>query len=482
MSSPHTIGKYQIDRRLGGGGMAEVFLAKRIGAEGFSRKVAIKRVLPGVSAPSTFASLFISEANLSAQLHHPNIVSILDFDRDPEHGLFLVMELVEGRDLAELLSAGRIPLPLSLYIIAEVLLGLGHAHSPPYEDNGVRGVVHRDMSPHNVLLSWEGAVKVSDFGIAKARAASQATASMFIKGKPTYMSPEQANGESLDGRSDLFAVGVILWDMLVGRSLFGRDTLQETLAALFTAPIPTPSSLCSEVPEDVSQVVMRLLHRDRAQRYPTAAEARRELLACGAAPRDGRADLAELLQVRFGGRAADRARAPTLVASSSLPLAAATPSPQSVGTPLPLPTEPVAASAGTTQRVRFSSRLGLMFVATALAAGFATVGVVLLTRFQRDQSAASSPRAPLEGEPVGAEENRAPANASKDGSRRSDADADAGPALGAETGEKGADAASSTEVLPRPPTKPGRSPARKTVPSRGASQPKESGIVDLRVE
>lgn len=482
MSSPHTIGKYQIDRRLGGGGMAEVFLAKRVGAEGFSRKVAIKRVLPGVSAPSTFASLFISEAKLSAQLHHPNIVAILDFDRDPEHGLFLVMELGEGRDLAELLSAGRLPLPLSLYIIAEVLLGLGHAHSPPDEDNGLRGVVHRDMSPHNVLLSWEGAVKISDFGIAKARAASQATASMFIKGKPTYMSPEQANGESLDGRSDLFAVGVMLWEMLVGRSLFGRDTLQETLAALFTAPIPTPSSLCSEVPEDVSQVVMRLLHRDRAQRYPTAAEARRELLACGAVPRDGRADLAELLQVRFGGRAADRARAPTLVASSSLPLAAATPSPQSVGTPLPLPAEPIAprASAGTTQRVRISSRLGLMFVATALTAGVATVGVVLLTRVQRDQPAAASPPAPLEREPAGAEESREPANASKENLRRSDADA--GPVLGAETGEKGADAASSTEPLPRHPTKPGRSPAPKTAPSRGASQPKDSGIVDLRVE
>lgn len=317
MNTPSTIGTYQVERRLGGGGMAEVFLARRTGAEGFSRRVAIKRILPGASGNSAFASLFIGEARLSSALHHPNIVSILDFDRDPDQGLFLVMELIEGRDLAQVLDAGRLPIPTVLYIIAELLRGLGHAHAPPAGDRAARGLVHRDVSPHNVLLSWEGDVKISDFGIAKAKTASNASASLMIKGKPCYMSPEQANGEELDGRSDLFAVGVMMWEMLVGESLFGRPTLQETLAALFGAAIVPPSILRPDVPEDVAQVALKLLERKRANRFANAEEARAALLSCPAAPRDGRADLAALLLDRFGGRVADNARAATLLSGMS---------------------------------------------------------------------------------------------------------------------------------------------------------------------
>lgn len=332
MNTPSTIGTYQVERRLGGGGMAEVFLARRIGAEGFSRRVAIKRILPGASGNSAFASLFIGEARLSSALHHPNIVSILDFDRDPDQGLFLVMELIEGRDLAQLLDAGRLPIPTVLYIIAEVLRGLGHAHAPPVGDREARGLVHRDVSPHNVLLSWEGDVKVSDFGIAKAKTASNASASLMIKGKPCYMSPEQANGEDLDGRSDLFAVGVMMWEMLVGESLFGRPTLQETLAALFGAAIASPSSLRPDVPEDVAQVALKLLERKRANRFANAEEARAAILSCAAAPRDGRADLAALLLDQFGGRVADNARAPTLLSGMS-PSSSASPGLLARGTP-----------------------------------------------------------------------------------------------------------------------------------------------------
>ena len=217
-----SIGKYQVERPLGGGGMAEVFLARVHGAAGFSRRVAIKRILPGYSDHATFASLFVSEAQLSSQLTHPNIVSVLDFEHDAEHGLFLVMELVEGKDLSKLLETGTLPTSLVIYLVAEVLRGLGYAHNLPAGDSELRGVIHRDVSPHNVLLSWEGAVKVADFGIAKSRAASNASASVVLKGKVNYMSPEQANSEPLDGRSDLFAVGVMLWEMLVGQSLFSR--------------------------------------------------------------------------------------------------------------------------------------------------------------------------------------------------------------------------------------------------------------------
>jgi len=282
--------------------MAEVFLASTMGAEGFSRRVAIKRVLPGFSDNEAFAKMFVDEAQISSQLVHPNIVSVLDFDRDAEARLFLVMELVEGKDLAALLETGLLPIPLVLHVVAELLRGLGYAHDLPVGTH-VRGVVHRDVSPHNVLLSWAGEVKVSDFGIAKARAASEATASVFIKGKPSYMSPEQANGQPLDGRSDLFAVGIMLWEMLVGRRLFvGTDT-RSTLAAVLFGQIPRPRSLRGEIPKDLERVTMKLLERDLPARYATAEEAIADLLECADAPKAGRELLAATLGERFAGQA-----------------------------------------------------------------------------------------------------------------------------------------------------------------------------------
>jgi serine/threonine-protein kinase len=227
--------------------MAEVFFGSMLGAEGFQRRVAIKRVLRGFSENPQFAQMFIAEAQISSQLQHANIVSVLDFDREAEGRLFLVMELVEGKDLDALASSGPLPLPVIIHVIAEMLRGLGHAHDLPV-GVGIRGIVHRDVSPHNVLLSWDGAVKVSDFGIAKAKQASEATASVFIKGKPAYMSPEQANGQSLDGRSDLFAVGVMLWEMLCGRRLFVGEDTRATLAAVLFGQIPRPRSMRSDVP------------------------------------------------------------------------------------------------------------------------------------------------------------------------------------------------------------------------------------------
>ncbi|HET9622649.1 MAG TPA: protein kinase [Kofleriaceae bacterium] len=291
-------GKYRLERRLGGGGMAEVFVGSTVGAEGFSRRVAIKRVLPGYSDNAGFSQMFVSEAQISAQLVHPNIVSVLDFDRDAESRLFLVMELVDGKDLDTLLATGMLPVPVVIFVIGEVLRGLGFAHDLP-SSTGMRGVVHRDVSPHNVLLSWEGAVKVSDFGIAKARAASEASASVFIKGKPAYMSPEQANGQPLDGRSDLFAVGVMLWEMLVGRRLFVAEDTRATLAAVLFGQIPRPRTLRPEIAKDLERVVMKLLERDLPARYATAEEAIADLMNCVDAPRGGREAMSAVLAERF---------------------------------------------------------------------------------------------------------------------------------------------------------------------------------------
>jgi hypothetical protein len=278
--------------------MAEVFIGSTIGAEGFSRKVAIKRVLPGYSDNAQFAQMFVGEAQISSRLSHPNIVSVLDFDRDAEGRLFLVMELVEGKDMDALAASGPIPIPVIIFLITEVLRGLGHAHDLP-TDAGMRGIVHRDVSPHNVLLSWDGAVKVSDFGIAKARNASEATASVFIKGKPAYMSPEQANGQPLDGRSDLFAVGIMLWEMLMNQRLFTGGDMMSTLAAVLFGQIPRPRALRGDVPKDLEHVVMKLLERDVGARYLTAEEAIDDLLACEDAPKNGREQLMRVLAERF---------------------------------------------------------------------------------------------------------------------------------------------------------------------------------------
>jgi serine/threonine protein kinase len=301
--------RYQLGDRLGAGGMAEVFRGTMIGAEGIALPVALKRVLPELASPQ-FTLMFVQEAQLASLLKHPNIVTILDFDRDPDGRLFLVMEYVEGKDLSCLAETGLLPFSTVNFLLGEVLCGLGYAHELPTA-GPVRGLVHRDVSPHNVLLSWEGAVKVSDFGIAKAREASAATASTLIKGKVAYMSPEQANGEPLDGRSDLFAVGIMAWELLTGRLLFDGSS-RETLAKVMLGPIPRPSSIRPEVPADLEAVTMRLLERDRSARYAKAELAVDDLASCADAPRSGRGrlELARLLAARFPDAVAARASHP----------------------------------------------------------------------------------------------------------------------------------------------------------------------------
>jgi serine/threonine protein kinase len=314
-------GKYVLERRLGGGGMAEVFLAKTVGAQGFSRPVAIKRVLDGLSRDPRFADMFITEAQLSSRLQHPNLVSVLDFDHDADGRLFLVMELVDGVDLRSLLDAGPLPLSVVIHLTIEILRGLDYAHDMPLNADGVRGLVHRDISPHNVLVSWEGAVKVSDFGIAKAREATSASGSILIKGKPAYMSPEQVNGRPLDGRSDLFSVGVMMFEMLCSCHLFSGGSA-ETLGQVLYKDIPPVRQVRPDVPEDLSSIVDSLLTRDLNHRMPSAKAAIAALAACENCPKVGREELIELLSQRFAGRAPVRAGSvshashsdPTLVA------------------------------------------------------------------------------------------------------------------------------------------------------------------------
>ncbi len=302
-------GKYVLDRLLGCGGMAEVFVGRALGAAGFSRQVAIKRIHRGYSSHAQFRQMFEAEARLSSRLRHSNVVSVLDFDEDEAGCLFLVMEYVDGIDLDGLLGTGLLPLPAVLFITSEILRGLAYVHELPLLEGGPLGLVHRDVSPQNVLLSWDGAVQVSDFGIAKARTATLAGASLSLKGKPAYMSPEQARGLSLDGRSDTFAAGVMLWEMLCGHPLFhDPNDLAATLAAVMFADPPPPHARARRpIPDDIERVTMALLRRNRDDR-PDAATALAAVAACADYPRNGRELLAALLAARLPDRAPRRSQ------------------------------------------------------------------------------------------------------------------------------------------------------------------------------
>jgi len=334
--------KYEYQRRLGGGGMAEVFLASTVGVEGFTRPVAIKRVLPSFSEDPSFATMFVNEARLSSILRHPNIVQVLDFDRDGEARLFLVMELVEGKDLSDLAETGPLPIPVVVHVIGEVLKGLAHAHEMTTTEGRPLGIVHRDISPHNVLVSWDGAVKVSDFGIAKAMLASGAGRSGMIKGKPLYMAPEQViSPDDLDHRADLFAVGVMLFELLTGQRIYKGNTQEEVLTDVIQVAkgwrqLTAPTSLRPELPWDLAQVVMMLLAPDRQHRFASARDALDALLHCASASARGGELLAQLMFERFPNDAPKRvARRSSggVIASADAPRWESAPAAMAAGTP-----------------------------------------------------------------------------------------------------------------------------------------------------
>lgn len=300
-ASPFASGsRFQLGPRLGKGGMAEVFVALLRGSEGFVRHVAIKRMLPRIAATPALARMFVSEARLAARLTHPNVVQVLDFTRAPDDQLVLIMEYVEGGDLAELLAAGPLPPSLAIFITVEALRALGYAHDLVDPARGEEGVIHRDISPQNVLVSVAGAVKLADFGLAQLRHADDAH-SMPVRGKPSYMSPEQMAGDPLDRRTDLYSLGVVLWEMLARRPLFVGSVKEIRTAAMFR-DIPRPGRSAAGASSDLEDVVMTLLARDRDARFASAADAIAALLACRDVPLDGRGALARMVAQRVPRR------------------------------------------------------------------------------------------------------------------------------------------------------------------------------------
>jgi serine/threonine protein kinase len=311
-------GKYSLGPCIRRGGMGVVHTGWTVGASGFAQRIAIKQIHPEHSRDPKLREQFVTEARLGSHLRHANIVRVLDFDEDEAGALFLVMEHVDGVELDVLARTGRLPLPMALFIAGEILRGLSYVHDLPVRDlpvgEGVLGLVHRDVSPHNVLLSWDGGVQLSDFGIAKARTAPLASASS-ARGKDGYMSPEQADGLPLDGRSDVFSVGVVLWEMLHGEPLaHAPDELAMTTGQSASAREPRPAAWPqgSHLPRDAAAVLSQML-QSRPEDRCTAAAALAAVAACADFPAMGRDALAALLCDRFPDLAPTRGQpAPTV--------------------------------------------------------------------------------------------------------------------------------------------------------------------------
>ncbi len=267
--------RYELLDRIGVGGMAEIFRGKAVAAGGFEKPVAIKRILPHLSQDKRFVELLIAEAKVLSLLKHRNIVQIFDVGLGDDGQYFLVMEYVDGKDLGAIqrgLEANRrrMPLDLALHIGAEICEALEHAHSARAPGGKSMSLVHRDVSPSNVLLSRAGEIKLTDFGIAK-RAEQEATGHGAVRGKFAYISPEQARNEHIDPRSDVFSVAVVLWELLTNRRLFSGLTDLEALRAVREAHVGKPSEAERSLSGEVDALIMQALSRDAARR-PTAGQ------------------------------------------------------------------------------------------------------------------------------------------------------------------------------------------------------------------
>ncbi|HEY4222347.1 MAG TPA: serine/threonine-protein kinase, partial [Myxococcota bacterium] len=245
-------GRYQIIRRLAVGGMGEVFLARQSGVAGFDRLVILKSLLPDLALQDDFVNQFLDEARVAATLNHPNIVSIYEVGQW-NGTYFIAMEYIRGDNLSRLQRASerakrKIPLDVAAFIIHDAAHALDHAHKALDLKGAPLHIVHRDVSPQNIMVRTDGVTKVVDFGIAKAANRSSRTATGLLKGKVQYMAPEQVQGVELDGRADQFALGVVLWEMVAGRKLFQGGNDIDILRAVISAPIPRASSVVPDLP------------------------------------------------------------------------------------------------------------------------------------------------------------------------------------------------------------------------------------------
>jgi serine/threonine-protein kinase len=294
-------------KRIATGGMAELFLARQVGAGGFEKLVVVKRILEHLSTDEEFVRMFLNEARLASSLSHPNIVQVHDLGQEGR-AYYMAMDFVAGHDLYSVTrKAARqnapIPPEIAARILADACAGLHAAHTQANLQGQPLNIVHRDVSPANILVSYEGQVRVTDFGIAKADAQSVRTKAGVVKGKFSYMSPEQIKSDPLDGRSDVFALGITLHETLTAQRLFRRDSELAAMHDILETTAPAPSSLRPGLPKELDAICARALQKDRAQRYQTAQQMQQDLEAYlgRSGKRTGPAEIAAFMLERFSG-------------------------------------------------------------------------------------------------------------------------------------------------------------------------------------
>lgn len=272
--SEQKLGKYTLIREIARGGMAEIWLAEQRGPGGFNKELVIKKILPHLAEEDQMTEMFLDEARLVAELSHPNIGQVYELG-EQEGVYYIAMEYIDGLNLAQLLKKLRsrgtfMPVEYAARICSDILAALDFAHNYVNRDGVPVRLVHRDISPHNVLLSNDGAVKLVDFGVAKAQNQSHKTETGAVKGKFAYMAPEQIESKDLDGRVDVFAVGVVLYELLTGEKPFGDDL--KAISMILSAVSPDPRDSRTDIPDEVAAIIDIALKRDRDERYQSAAE------------------------------------------------------------------------------------------------------------------------------------------------------------------------------------------------------------------
>ena len=271
-------GRYELLKRIAAGGMGEVFLARPAGMQGFEKLLVVKVLLPHLVEDPELVTMFFDEARIAARLDHPNIARIYELG-EVDGNYYIAMEYIHGDDVVRLWKAARarkkpVPLPLVARIAADAAAGLDYAHNATDANHQPLGLVHRDVSPQNLLVTFDGGVKLIDFGVAKAADSSSRIAAGILEGKYAYMSPEQAAGKPVDRRSDVFSLGVVLFEMATSLRLFRRDTEVSTLGAVEACEVPRPSIVNSEIDPALEGIIMKALAMDLDERYQDAASLR----------------------------------------------------------------------------------------------------------------------------------------------------------------------------------------------------------------
>ena len=398
-------GRYQLLKKLAAGGMGQVFLAKT-GAQGFEKLVVVKRILPHLVEDEEFFTMFLDEARICARLNHPNIAQI--FELGEERGAhFIVMEYVAGDDVRRMTKKAKaegveLPLGVILRVIADAAAGLDHAHKARDTKGNPLGLVHRDVSPQNVLVGFDGGVKLIDFGVAKAAGRAQHTATGILKGKFPYMSPEQAEGEEIDPRSDIFALAIVLWELLTDRRLFKGENDVMTQRLVKACQVPPPSAMNPGIPHELDAIVLKALQKNRDDRYADCLSFRMALeeFALAAKLPTSSAHVAAFMQPLYGDRIAaetDPAQLDELTSENDIdPLAAAGGS--RPGTPMTSPPGARLDGGGRTEAVAPTAMRGGRKTGLWLGLGLAGVGAIavvgwatLQKRQQADDAALAKP-------------------------------------------------------------------------------------------